>query len=53
MVFAIVWKLYLSRLDVRYQRLMDVIAIIVSDLVVYSMLNGSLFHLFEFPSDVF
>lgn len=44
LTFTIVWKRYLSRLESRYQQLMDVIAITFSAPVVYLMLNGLLFR---------
>ena len=35
-VFSFVWGRYLSKLDSRYQTLMDVVAIVLSGLVIFS-----------------
>ena len=38
--FSFVWGRYLSKLDSRYQTLMDIIAIILSGLVILSFATG-------------
>jgi len=46
-VFSFVWGRYLSRLDSKYQTLIDVIAVILSGLVILSVVTGWLFRAFS------
>ena len=46
-VFSFVWGRYLSRLDSKYQTLIDVIAVILSGLVILSVAMGWLFRAFS------
>lgn len=47
-VFSFVWGRYLSKLDSRYQTLMDVIAIVLSGLVILSFAMGWALHAFGY-----